>query len=197
MSLNWKTAMDALKNVFGNKRMRLFLIYRSLSHHTLFFPLIVLPWMVGKGMPDWGSGIVMTLASIASILTTKFAFKIGERFGYSLNWVLATTVQGILLVIAGWLSQSWVLVASIFILFNFFDGLWHPAWNHILVDLSHGRSIATTRSVIFSVFALYMTLGKQFLSLFTIQEALIGLGLFIVAINFLLGRKIMKLTEKP
>ena len=197
MSVNWKTAKEAFVNVFGNAKMKLFVAYRVLSNHVQFFPLIVLPWLVGKGMPDWGSGIVMTLATLLSMLSCKFAYKIGEKFGYSLNWVVGTTTQGVLLVLAGWLSQSWLLVAGIFILFNLFDGLWHPAWNHILVDLTQGKSIATTRSITISIFALYMTIGKQFLSFFTIQQALIGLGLFIVAINLFLGKRIMKLTEKP
>lgn len=195
IQVNLRTAKEALGNVFGNTKMKLFLVYRALSHHMLFFPLIVLPWMVGKGMPDWGSGIVMTLAMIASMITTKYAYKIGEKFGYSLNWVVGTSIQGLLLILAGWLSQSWIVVATFFVLFNLFDGLWQPAWNHVLVDLTQGKSIATTRSVIFSIFALYMTVGKQFLSIFTVQEALIGLGLFIVAVNLLFGKHIMKLTE--
>jgi MFS family permease len=197
MAENLKTAKEALMNVFGNAKMKLFFIYRVLSHHMVFFPLIVLPWLMEKGMPDWGSGIVMTLATIASMLTTKYAFKIGEKFGYSLNWVVGTTVQGLLLILAGLLSQSWLLVAALFVLFNLFDGLWQPAWNHMLVELSEGKSIATTRSVVYSAFALYATFGKQILSLLSVKEALMGLGLFIVAINLILGRRIMKLTEKP
>jgi MFS family permease len=194
-SENLHTAKSALKNVFGSTKMLLFLVYRSLSHHTLFFPIIVLPLLASKGMLDWYSGILVALATIASMITSKYAYKVGEKFSYEVNWVLGTTVQGVLLILAGLLTSSWILVGLIYVLFNLFDGLWQPAWNHVLVELTKGKAIATTRSVIFSVFALYMTIGKQVLSFLSVETALIGLGSFIILVNLILGKRILKLSS--
>lgn len=193
MNENLHTAKTALKNVFGNSKMLLFLLYRSLSHHTLFFPIIVLPLLASKGMLDWYSGILVALATIAAMFASKYAYKLGEKFSYEVNWVLGTTTQGILLILAGLLTSSWILVGLIYILFNLFDGLWQPAWNHVLVELTKGKAIATTRSVIFSVFALYMTVGKQVLSFLSVETALMGLGVFIIVVNLILGKRILKL----
>lgn len=195
ISENIRTAKTALKNVFKNPKMRLFMIYRSLSHHTLFFPIIVLPLLAEKGMVDWYSGIVVAIATIASMITTKFAYKIGEKYSYNLNWVIGTTTQGLLLVIAGLLTNSWILVGLIYVLFSSFDGLMQPSWNHVLVSLTQGKAIATTRSIIISFFALYMTIGKQILAIFSVQTALMGIGIFIIIINLILGKKILKLES--
>ena len=40
---NYETAKTALKNVFHNKNMRTFLIYRSLANHVAFLFIISLP----------------------------------------------------------------------------------------------------------------------------------------------------------
>jgi MFS family permease len=196
MTENIKTAKTALVNIFKNPKMKLFLIYRSLSHHTLFFPIIVLPLLVEKGMLDWYSGIIITIATTASMLTTKFAYKIGEKYSYNVNWVVGTTTQGALLILAGLLTDSWLLVSLIYVIFNLFDGLWQPAWNHVLVEQTQGKAIATTRSIIFSVFALYMTIGKQILSILSVENALIGLGIFILIVNLILGKRILKLKNR-
>ncbi|MEI7557901.1 MAG: hypothetical protein WCJ45_03610 [bacterium] len=65
----------------------------------------------------------------------------------------------------------------------------------MLVQLTKGKAIATTRSIIFAIFALYMTGGKQFLALFEPKYALMGLGAFIVITNIVLGRKILNITK--
>lgn len=43
---NYETAKVALKNVFWNKGMRTFLIYRSLANHVAFLFVISLPLRV-------------------------------------------------------------------------------------------------------------------------------------------------------
>ena len=101
-------------------------------------------------------------------------------------WVFSTIAQAILIIIVAFFLKSWILITIIMVLFNFFEGLWMPAWNHVLVAKTQGIAIATTRSIVFSVFALYTTLGKQLLSRFPIEYALIGLGIFILIVNLFL-----------
>ncbi len=193
MAVNLKTAKEAIKNVFTNSKMRLFLVYRSLSHHMLFLPIIVLPLLAEKGMLDWYSGIIMTVATLATMITSKFSYKFAEKYSYNINWVLGTSMQGVLLVLVGLFVNSWQIVAFLFVLFYLFDGLWQPAWMQILVEQTKGKAIATTRSIIFSVFALYMTIGRQILATFSVQNTLIGIGIFIILVNLILGRKILGL----
>jgi len=192
---NLHTAKTAIKNVLHSSKLKTFLLYRSLSHHMLFLGIILLPILSEKRMPDWYSGFVVSVGIIGSMFASKYAYKIGEKWGYNFAWVLGTTVQGILLLAIGFLLDSWITVACLYFLFSIFDGLWQPSWNHVLVELTNGKAIATTRSIIFSIFALYITIGKQFLVLFEIKTALIGLGVFIIFINIILGRKILHLNK--
>ena len=71
-----------------------------------------------------------------------------------------------------------------------------PARNHVLVEQTKGISTATTISIIVTVFALYTTLGKQILSRFPVEYALIGLGVFIIGVNIVLGKKILALHKE-
>jgi len=79
----------------------------------------------------------------------------------------------LLLILAGFFLKSWILISIIVIFFNFFEGLWQPSWNHVLVQHTKGIAIATTRSIIFALFALYTTIGKQVLAYFSVEYALI------------------------
>jgi MFS family permease len=193
---NLDTAKIALRNVFHNSKLKIFLLYRSLSHHMLFLGIILLPLLSERGMHDWYSGFVISIGAIGGMFASKYAYKIGEKWSYNFTWVLGTTAQGVLLVGIGFFLHSWITVVCLFFLFNIFDGLWQPSWNHVLVELTQGKAIATTRSIIFAVFALYITIGKQFLTLFEIKESLVGLGLFILFINVLIGKKILHLNTK-
>jgi MFS family permease len=190
---NMETARQSIKNVYKNAKLRLFIVYRSLAHHTLFFPIVVLPLLAKNGMPDWVAGLVVSLVTISSMLASKFAYLFGEKYGYHRNWIIGTVAQGMLLIVAGFLSNTILPMIIIYICFNAFDGLWQPAWNHILVDLTKGKAIATTRSIVFSIFALYITIGKQILSLVEVQTALIAIGLFILVINLAMAKKVLKL----
>jgi len=193
LKVNWNTATAALKNVFGSKKLRLFLVYRSISHHLLFLEILLLPLLSEKGMENWMSGFVMTSFVIASMFASKFAYKIGEKFGYNKPWVYSTIAQGICLILIGFTLNNWILTAVIYFTFSIFDGLIAPSWNHSLVQLTKGEAIATTRSIIFAMLALYMTIGKQVLIMFTTKEALIALGIFILLSNIVLGKRILEL----
>lgn len=193
---NYETAKNALNNVFKNKNLRLFLIYRSLANHVAFFFIISLPVMVDNGMQEWLGGIITAIAGIAMIITNKYAYKVAEKKSYNFAWVVSTIMQAILLIIAGLVLKSWILLAIVFVLFNFFEGLWMPAWNHVLVEQTKGVAIATTRSIIFSIFALYTTLGKQFLSWFPVEYALIGSGIFILWVNVIFAKKILAMKKE-
>jgi MFS family permease len=192
---NVKTGKIALSNVFRNNRLRLLLIYRSLSHHMLFFTIILLPTMSNKGMPDWISGGIITAAGVGALISTKFAYKIGEKYSYNFAWVISSVFQGALLIIAALVLDSWVLLAGVFVMFSVFYGLWGPAWNHVLVEETRGQAIATTRSIVMAVFALYITIGKQILSFIEVEYALMGLGVFILLVNLVLGKKILELKR--
>jgi hypothetical protein len=147
-------------------------------------------------MQERFGGIITALAGVAVMLTNKFAYKIGEKKSYNFTWILATISQAILLIIAGVVLQSRIAFAIVFIVFNFFEGLWMPARNQVLVEQTKWVAIATTRSIVFSIFALYTTLGKQFLSLFPVKYALIGSGIFILLVNIFLAKKILLMQEK-
>jgi MFS family permease len=201
--LTWKKALDenmhiakvALKNVFHNSKLKLFMIYRSLSHHMLFFGIILLPTLSERGMEDWYAGIVVAVSTLGSMFAAKYAYLYDKKFSYNSAWVLGTAMQAVCMIIAALVLNSWIAVAVIYVIFCAFDGLWQPSWNHILVELTKGKAIATTRSIIFAMFALYMTIGKQALSFISIEHALIGLGVFILLVNLVLGRKILSLND--
>lgn len=190
---NRETAKTAIANVFKNKKTRLLVIYRSLSHHVAFFWIIFLPMLSNNGMPDRYGWFVATIISIGGIFALKYAYKIGEKYSYNFARILWTSVQWLLLIIAGLLTGSRIRLIIICFVFEIFDGLRQPSRNHVLVQLTKGKAIATTRSIIFAIFALYMTGGKQLLSLFEPKYALIGLGVFIIIVNIVLWRKILKL----
>jgi hypothetical protein len=89
--------------------------------------------------------------------------------------------------------KNWIVMSVLLIFFSLFDWMRQPAWNHVLVEQTKGKAIATTRSIIFSIFALYTTFGKQLLSYFDPQYALIWLGVFMIIVNIFLGKKIIQL----
>jgi hypothetical protein len=64
IKVNRETGKEAIKNVFSNNKMRLILLYRSLSHHVLFFGVIFLPMLSDAGMPDRYVGFVAFITSI-------------------------------------------------------------------------------------------------------------------------------------
>ena len=71
-----------------------------------------------------------------------------------------------------------------------------PAWNHVLVEQTKGIAIATTRSIIFSIFALYTTLGKHVFSWFPVVYSLIGSGIFILLVNVFFAKKILAMKKE-
>ena len=189
---NLDMAKTGLKNVFLNSNIRLILIYRSLSHHLTFLSVILLPTLAVNGMSDWMAGVVITLTGVFVLVSTKFAYKIGEKYSYNSLWVWSSVAQGILIVLAGLFLKSWIVLAGLFVLIEFFFGFCGPSWNHILIEQSRGKAIATTRSIVMAVFALYITVGKQVLSFFDPEYALIGVGVFILFVNLVLGRRVIR-----
>lgn len=148
-------------------------------------------------MPEYLSGVVVSLATIGAIIGSWFVYKAGEKYSYNSVWIISTLSQTILLIIAGIFFQySWWILVIIYVIFEAFDSLWQPAWNHVLVEQSRGISIATTRSIIFSIFALYTTVGKQILSMFPPQYSLIVIGIVMLIANIFLARKIQEMNVK-
>ena len=152
LKLNIQTAKDAIKNIFSNSKLKTFLIYRSLSHHMLFLWIILLPVLSEKWMEDWYSWFVTIIWSLWAMIAAKYAYKFWEKYSYNTAWILGITIQWVLLVAIWLLLDSWIAVITLYFLFNLFDWLWQPSWNHVLVELTNWKAIATTRSIIFSYF---------------------------------------------
>ncbi|MCX6824278.1 MAG: MFS transporter [candidate division SR1 bacterium] len=190
-------AKTAIINIRTNTNLKTLLLYRSLSSSASFFTIILLPTLATKGMPDWYSGFIVMGGTIAFMISSKFIYKIGEKYSYNLTWVLGTVAQGLLLIIVGYFFQSWVFIWIVFILMEFFEGFWQTSWNHILVEQSGGIAVATTRSIIFSLFALYATILKQAVSFLGVNYALLIIGSIILIANIFLGRKILHIKKKP
>ncbi len=193
---NLDTLKNSLKIFFEDKKLKILLAYRSLANHVSFFWIILLPTLSENKMPDWYSWIIISLFTLWWMFASKYAYVFGEKFGYNSVWVFSTFMQAIFLIIASFFVNSiWTLIIIYFI-FNIFDWFWQPSWNHSLMQLTSKKYIATTRSIIFSVFALYTTLWKQFLSLLPLNKALLILWIFIIFVNLFLGKKIIDLEEK-
>lgn len=75
---NLHTAKVALGNVFHSSKLKLFMVYRSLSHHMMFFGVILLPLLAQNGMEDWFAGIVMAFATMGGMLASKYAYLFGK-----------------------------------------------------------------------------------------------------------------------
>lgn len=190
------TGKEALVQVFTNKNIRTLIFFRSFANHVAYFPLIIFPVLIDAHMPLFASGIVASSATLGMMCILKFGSKFSEKYSYGMSWTVATLLQAVLLIVASFFLSHWVLLVIIYVLFIALDGLWQPAWNHVLVQVVGGKAIATTRSLVFSIFALYTTVGKQLLSFFPLQVAFIVLALVIFSANMLWGRKILALEKQ-
>ena len=190
LHLNIDTWKNAIKEVFWNKDMRNFLIYRSLSHHVTFFWSLLLPILSEKGMLDWVSWLITTLFTIWSMFAWKYAYKRWEKYWYNNSRTRSTISQAICLIIAWIFFKSRIFLAIIYFIFSVFDWIISPSWNHELIRLTNWKSIATTRSIIFACAALYMTLMKWILSYLEPNYALIILWVIILSANIFLSKKI-------
>lgn len=190
------TGKEALLQVFTNKDIRTLMLFRSFGNHVAYFPLVIFPVLVDAHMPDYASGIVASLATLGMMFVLKYGNIFSEKYSYATSWVTATLTQALLLFIAAFFLQHWIVLVCLYILFVALDGLWQPAWNHVLVQVVGGKAIATTRSLVFSVFALYTTIGKQVMSWLPLQSAFITLAIIIVLANVFLGRRVLALGRK-
>jgi len=194
IKLNVDTWVNAIKNVFWNKNMRMFLIYRSLSHHVTFFGILLLPILSEKWMLDWVSWLITTIFTIWSMFASKYAYKRWEKYGYNYSRTRSTIWQAVCLIIAWILFKSRILLACIYLIFSIFDWIISPSWNHELIKLTKWKSIATSRSIIFGCLALYMTFMKRILSYLEPNIALIILWIIILLANIIFAKKM--LTKK-
>ncbi len=193
---NYDTAKIALKNVFKSKNMRIFLIYRSLANHVAFLFIISLPLRVQAWMEPWLAGILWVISTIAIFFANKYAYKLWEKRSYNHVRVFSTIAQALLLIFVAFFLKSWIMITIVMVFFNFFEWLRMPARNHVLVGQTKWIAVATTRSIIFSIFALYTTVWKQVLSIFPVEYALIWLGIFILIINAIFAKKILELKKQ-
>ena len=191
LQLNVDTWKNALKEVFWNKNMRNFLIYRTLSHHVTFFWILLLPILSEKWMLDWVSWLIITMFTIGSMFAWKYAYKRWEKYWYNNSRIRSTISQAICLIIAWIFFKSRIFLAIIYFIFSAFDWIISPSWNHELIRLTNWKSIATTRSIIFACVALYMTLMKWILSYLEPNYALIILWIIILLTNVIFAKKIL------
>ncbi|MFN7160707.1 MAG: MFS transporter [Candidatus Gracilibacteria bacterium] len=192
----FRTAKMAFMNVLTNKDIRTLLIFRTFGNHISYLPLVIFPVLTDAHMPSFASGIISALATAAMMYMLKFGNNFSEKYSYGLSWIIATIIQSLILCAAAFFLHDWVILAGIYIIFVAFDGLWQPAWNQVLVNVVGGKAIATTRSLIFSIFALYTTVGKQVLSFLPLSTAFVCIALVVLATNILYANKIMQLNIK-
>lgn len=196
MIKNIEIAKSAFKNVFGNKKLRSLLLYRTFATHISFLSLISLPVMVDTWMPEWIGWIVVAIAWLVMLIANKYAYKIWDKKGYNITWMYMTIAQWIILIITGFILKSWIMIAAILIIFNIFDWIRQVVWSHVLVEQSKGVAIATTRSVIISVTALYIAFWRQILSVIPLKYALIWSGAFILIVNILMAKNVLALKKE-
>lgn len=189
--LNIDTWKNAIKEVFWDKNVRNFLIYRALSYHVAFFDVLLLPILSEKGMIDWVSWIITTLFAIWSMFASKYAYKWWEKYWYNHAWVWSTVCEAICLIVVWIFFKSWIFLAVVYFIFSVFNGIIQPAWNHELVYRTNWKSIATTRSIIFSCVALYMTFMKRILSYIQPNIALIIIWVIMLTANVIFAKKIL------
>ena len=192
IELNINTWKNAVKEVFWNASSRNFLIYRALSYHVAFFDVLLLPILAQKGMIDWVSWIITTMFAIWSMFASKYAYKWWEKYWYNISWARSTIWEAICLIIAWLFFKSWIFLAIIYFIFSIFNGIIQPSWNHELIKVTNWKSIATTRSIIFSCVALYMTFMKRILSYMSPNVALITLWIIMILANIIFAKKIFK-----
>ncbi len=187
------TTMHALREVLGNANIRTILLYRSFANHVAYLPLVIFPVLTYAHMPSFLAGILATCATGGMMLVLYFGHRLADKKSYGHSWVIATILQALLLMISAFFLSHWVILAGLYVLFVALDGLWQPAWNHLLVQTVGGKAIATTRSIVFALFALYTTIGKQLLSFLPLSTALFLLACVMLVANLWLGRKILLL----
>lgn len=192
IELNINTWKNAVKEVFWNASSRNFLIYRALSYHVAFFDVLLLPILAQKGMIDWVSWIITTMFAIWSMFASKYAYKWWEKYWYNISWARSTIWEAICLIIAWLFFKSWIFLAIIYFIFSIFNGIIQPSWNHELIKVTNWKSIATTRSIIFSCVALYMTFMKRILSYISPNVALITLWIIMILANIIFAKKILR-----
>ena len=190
VQLNISTWKNAIKEVFWNKDIRNFLIYRALSHHVTLFWILLLPILSEKGMLDRVSWLITTLFTIWSMFAWKYAYKWWEKYWYNHSWMWSTIWQAICLIIAWVFFNSRIFLAVIYFIFTVFDGIISPSWNHQLIQLTKWKSIATTRSIIFGCVALYITFMKWILSYLEPNISLIILWIIILSTNLIFFKTI-------
>ena len=71
LRLNIDTWISAIKDVFGNKDLKLYLIYRCFSHHAKFFWVLLLPILASKWMEDWISDVLTTIFTLWSLFASR------------------------------------------------------------------------------------------------------------------------------
>ena len=191
IKVNYTTWVNAIKTVFNDNKLKIFLVYRSLTHHVTFFWILLLPILSEKGMADWLSWAIVSVFTIGSMFASKYCYIWWEKLWYKHSWKWSTVWQAIILIIAWLFFNSWIFLVLLYFVFSVFDWIINPSWNHELVQLSKWRSIATIRSIIFWLVALYITLMKWALSYLSPEIALVILWIIVLTTNivFLIIKK--------
>jgi hypothetical protein len=151
---------------------------------------------VSKGMPDRNWWIVVAMIFLWIMIANKYAYKIWDRIWYNKTWIFSTIIQWIMLIITGLFLHSWRSIILMLICFYLVDWVRAVVRNHVLVEQSNGIAIATTRSVIISLTALYVASWRYIYWKLPVEYGLIIGGLVILIINILLAKQILQF-KKP
>ena len=193
---NIHTAKQAIANISSSKKLQSLLVYRTFWNHIAYLPLIILPLLLENGMEDRMWGVLMTLSAIFLTISYKLNWVVVKKIWYKKSWLFSVWLQWVILALFWYILWTEVRIMWVlFVLFTALDWFWQPSWNHILVHNTEWKAIATTRSIVFSIFALWATIWKRFLSFFSQKTALILVWIFIVCITLLSAKSIMKLEE--
>lgn len=189
---NIDTWISAVKSVFWDKDLKLYLIYNCLSHHAKFFAILLLPILADKWMPNWLSWLITTVFTLFSMLAWRNVWRWWEKYWYNTSIVWSTVVQWILLIIAWIFFKSWIFLAVLYLIFYIFDGFVYTSRNHGIVLLTDWKAKSTCRSIIFACIWLYMTIAKFLLSYFEPNIALVILWAVILSANLIFAKKILR-----
>jgi len=122
MRQNLAVARMSVSAVFSSPSLRILVLFRSLSNHVSFLPLLILPYLQSNGMLESQGWVVMGIIGAVSIVAVKYSYLIGEKIGYARAWILSSVMQAILLVVIGLIGGvSWRIIALVFGLFTIWD----------------------------------------------------------------------------
>lgn len=194
LNIGWAKIKSMITEIIqqfkSNSSLKILLWFRIFGNHVAFFDLMILIILTQAWLQGEYGGFVITWSVIGWMIANYYVYSLTKHYSNQKVWYWSIVGQALLCIIAGLYIQHRYIVAVIYIIYSWLDGLRQPARNGALVQHVDSRYIATIRSVIFWCFALWTTLWKQILWLFDIQYSLIILWLFLLCVCIIFFRSI-------